>query len=341
MVWLCAVCAAGAETLRIATYHTELSRKGPGLLLRDLLKGEDEQAAAIARIVARVAPDVLILQGVDYDHGLVALTALRDLLAVEGPDYPYIIALLPNTGMATGLDVDGDGRFGEPEDAQGFGRFAGQGGMAILSMHPILASEAQDFSAVLWKDLPGAIPPDEMAEDVRNGLRLSATGHWAVPLQLETGLLQLLTFHAAPPVFDGPEDRNGRRNHDEITFWRHMLDGRFGEAPQGRFVLAGVANLDPVDGEGRKAAILDLLADSRLQDPEPRRNGPAQQGDGQKGEPALDTVAWPGPEPGHLRVSYVLPSADLDVVAAGVHWPAEADEMASRHRMVWVDVRID
>ena len=29
--------------------------------------------------------------------------------------------------------------------------------------------------------------------------------------------------HPTPPAFDGPEDRNGRRNHDEIRFWSDYL----------------------------------------------------------------------------------------------------------------------
>jgi len=310
-------------------------------LLRDLLKGEDEQAHAVARVVATVAPDVLVLQGVDYDHGLVTLSALRDLLAQSGPEYPHIFALRPNSGMATGLDLDGDGRLGEPEDAQGHGWFAGEEGMAILSRFPIETGKVQDFSTFLWADLPGAIPPEDMADDVRAVQRLSSVGHWVVPLRLESGPLYVLTFHATPPVFDGPEDRNGRRNHDEITFWRHYLDGVFGPAPKGRFVLAGDANLDPEDGEGRKAAILGLLSDPRLRDPAPKRDGAVDEGDGHKGDPALDTAAWPRPEPGHMRVSYVLPSVDLGVVDTGVHWPSEADAPASRHRMVWVDLVID
>ena len=87
-----------AETLRIATFHTELSRKGPGLLLRDILKG-DPQAEAVAEVVAHVAPDVLILQGVDYDHGRETLRALRDLIGAAGVEYPHIFALKPSRSI--------------------------------------------------------------------------------------------------------------------------------------------------------------------------------------------------------------------------------------------------
>ena len=31
--------------------------------------------------------------------------------------------------------------------------------------------------------------------------------------------MHLLVAHPTPPTFDGAEDRNGTRNHDEIRFW--------------------------------------------------------------------------------------------------------------------------
>jgi len=293
-----------------------------------------------------VAPDILLLQGVDHDHERLALAALRDVIARAGPDYRFVFALRPNTGMSTGLDLDGDGRRGEPEDKQGYGWFAGEGGMAILSRFPVQTAGVRDFSGLLWRDLPRAIPPKGMTPEVAAAQRLSRVGHWVVPVSVRGRTVRILTLHASPPVFDGPEDRNGRRNHDEIAFWQHYLDGAFGPAPQGRFVIAGNANLDPADGAGRKTAIRALLADPRVQDPAPRRPGAVAQSAGQTGPPALDTAAWPAPDPGHLRVSYILPSADFTVAGSGVHWPSEGQgaamaATASRHRLVWVDLVID
>jgi hypothetical protein len=165
---------------------------------------------------------------------------------------------------------------------------------------------------------------------------------------VDNRVVSLLAFHAGPPVFDGPEDRNGKRNHDELMFWRQFMDGAFGPAPKEQFVLLGAANLDPVDGEGYHEAIQALLTDPRLQDPAPRRpDGPMEDSPGQSGDPRLDTVAWPSPDPGHRRVDYVLPSADWRVLDAGVHWPAaddpktEAVATASRHRIVWVDLALE
>ena len=337
---------AVAESLRVATFDTELARKGPGLLLRDISSGKDAQVAAVVAVIAAVRPDVLVLQGVDWDFDGAALAALAEALGAAGVEYPYTYARRPNTGMASGLDLDGDGRLGGPGDAQGFGSFTGQGGMAVLSRFPVDETGVEDYSALLWRDLPGAeLPvrpdggpfPSEGAQAVQ---RLSSVGHWVVPVVVGGGPLRLMLFRAGPPVFDGPEDSNGKRNHDEVAFWRLYLDGSFGSAPEGRFVIAGNANIDPFDSDGRHEAIRALLGDPRVQDVEPESAGAVA--DGGK---ALATVEWQGV--GRLRVDYVLPSRDLEVTGAGVFWPApgetgrDAALAASRHRLVWVDLRLD
>ena len=323
-----------ADTYRIATYNTELSRDGPGLLLRDIARGGDAQIEAVLAVLAAADADVIALQGFDYD---LTGEALSRFAALAG--YEHHFALQPNTGLTTGLDMDGDGLLGGPRDAQGYGRFAGAGGMAILSRYPILRDGVQDFSTLLWEDVPGALLPEVNGAPfpsaaARAAQRLSTTGHWIVPIDLPEGALNVLTFHASPPVFDGPEDRNGRRNHDEIRLWQQVLDGTFGPPPSSPFVIAGDANLDPEDGQGRKAAITTLLADQRLTPTAP------------VGYAGTDTVDWRDPVPGDLRVSYVLPSADLTVVDSAVLWPAPDTPMAetvataSRHRLVWVDLAI-
>ncbi len=338
-----------AAPLRVASYNAELGRDGPGLMLRDLNRGKDAQIAAVLHVIAQVAPDILVLQGVDWDHEGVALGALTQRLEANGVAYPHTFALPPNSAVATDLDLDGDGRRGGPGDAQGFGAFSGQNGLAILSRHPILRDQVRDFSALLWRDLPGALLPEHAdgnpypSAQALAVQRLSSTGHWMVPIALpDGGTVHLLTFHATPPVFDGDEDRNGRRNHDEILLWRAILDGTFGAPPES-FVLTGQANLDPHDSDGRLEAIRALLADPRLQDPAPSSAGARTAADqGHAGPNALDTVDWP--RVGRLRVDYVLPSADWQVIDAGVFWPAEGAPghaqavTASRHRLVWVDL---
>lgn len=139
-----------------------MSRQGPGTLLRDLLRGDD-QARAVAQVVAHVAPDILVLQGVDYDADLLALNALRDVISEAGQMYDHVIALPPNTGMQTGLDLNGDGRLGGPADAQGYGRFRGADGMAVLSRWPIMTDEVQDFRISCGVICPGQRCQESMA----------------------------------------------------------------------------------------------------------------------------------------------------------------------------------
>jgi len=318
--------ALDAGPLRVATFNTELSRKGPGMLLRDLQRDDAQVTAVIDTILAAEA-DILALQSIDWDHDLAALQALQARLATAGLVYSHAFALKPNAGVASGLDLDGDGRLGEPEDAWGWGRFTGQSGIALLSKHPINADRALDLTGLRWRDLPAPRMPTtkdgQPYPDARTAkqLRLSSTNHWAVPVQVPDGTsLWVMSFHAAPPVFDGPEDRNGRRNADEILLWPHLLDGRLGPPPEAPFVLLGDANNDPMRGEGHKDALARLLQDPRLQDPVPTDDSGG-----------AHTVTWE--RTGPMRVDYVLPSAGLRITASGI-----LRSTGSRHGLIWVDI---
>jgi hypothetical protein len=338
---------AQAEALRIGYFHSELSRDGPGLLLRDILKG-DEQVAAWLRVVRAVDPDILVIGDIDFDLGGVALAALADRLG----DYPHRFTRRPNRGLDSGRDLDDDGQLGRAGDAEGYGAFSGQGGMAILSRWPMDTEGFRDFSKFAWRDLPGNLA----LNDGRDPARLSTTVHWDVPVTLPGGVvLHLLTWHATAPVFDGPDDRNGRRNHDETRFWQLYLDGLLPDPSPALFVVAGTANADPNDGESRPEALLSLLHHPELQDPSPDSIGAsiAARRDGgvnsrHLSPPRFDTADWPDKRgyPGNLRVDYVLPSRLLRVVGKGVYWPdpdtsAGRDAaLASRHRLVWVDVEV-
>ncbi len=321
-------------------------------MFRDILKGEATDILVARDIIAHVAPDVLILTSFDYDYDEHALSAFAALLSEKGADYPYRFSDIPNTGMPTGRDIDGDGYLGGAADAQSFGAFRGQGGMAVLSRWPVDRDAVQSLTALKWSDFPGANPPEGTDLDQR----LSTTAHWDVPIKTPGhGTLRVLAYHASPPVFDGPEDRNGRRNHDEAALWLAWLDGSVpGNAPTEGFVIVGDANLDPFDGDGRPKALNAVLSDPRLQDPAPHSEGGVsaarKQGganETQRGDPALDTADWRDDAPGNLRVDYVLPSADWTVAGAGVFWPAPddplarllgGDKAATRHRLVWVDI---
>lgn len=281
--------------------------------------------AAVLAVLAEARADVLVLAGVDADAEGRTLAALN--AALPEP-YPHLFTAMPNAGRASGLDLDGNGRLGEARDAEGYGRFSGEGGMGVLSRLPL--GTVEDYSPLRWRDLPGALlTPEDPGAEVR---RLSSMVHWVLPVALPGGrALRLGIFRATTPVFDGPEDLNGRRNHDELVFWLRLMEGDLpGRALPAPFVLIGGANLDPDRGEGRREAIRDLLGDPRLQDP---GGGP--------------TVDWSGTGPGAglgpMRVDYILPGAGVPVTGAGRVWPeggalAEVAATASRHRLIWVDL---
>lgn len=358
--------------LRVATFNASLSRTGAGLAWQAIAEGRD-QPAIVAEIIQRVRPDVLLLQEIDHDPEHRALEAFARLLeqgrnGAEGIAYPHRFAAPVNTGEPSDFDLTGDGMTTGPGDAHGWGRFPGQYGMAVLSRLPI--EGVRSFRLLRWAEMPGHLmPPDHYPPEAEPHLRLSSKSHWDVTLRLPDGRgLHLLASHPTPPVFDGPEDRNGRRNHDEIRFWIDYIDGaawirdddgRAGGLPEGAgFAVAGDLNSDPFDGDSRREALLALLAHPRVQDAAPRSPGAvaAAEADGganrrHRGDPGLDTARWrPTPGPGNLRVDYVLPSTEWRITGSGVFWPAPDDPLArltagsdrptgSDHRLVWVDLR--
>lgn len=328
-----------AQTIRIATYNAQLSAQGPGLMLQGLQRADAASTVAVVQVIKAVDADILLITNIDYDARGEALDALAQLLDNAGISYPYRLALRPNTGIASGLDLDSNGRFGESRDALGYGQFAGQGGIAMLSRLPIQLDGLRNLNDLKWISLAGNhAPPDTPAS-----LPLSTTGHWMVPVQMPDGsMLTVLAYYATPPVFDGPEDRNGRRNQDETALWSWLLAGQLAEPPpKPPFVIIGQSNLDPVDGEGRREAIRALIANPALQDPAPKGTA-ARQDVGQQGDATLDTALYD--KIGGLRVEVILPSADLKVSGAGVLWPpddedfAETLKTASRHHPLWVEI---
>jgi len=295
--------------------------------LRDIRRGEADVLTARDALVA-LRPDAVLLLDIDHDRDALALTAFAALLADAGWPLPHAHAPRPNTGLATGLDMDGDGRRGRADDAQGWGRFSGAGGMALLARWPV--TPEADHSGFLWRDLPGARLPRVdgqlfPSDAVFAIQRLSSTGHWQVALETPQGPLSLMAWHAGPPVFGGPHQRNHWRNADETAFWRWQLDIA---PPQGPFVLLGNSNLDPETGAGERAEMAALLAHPRLQDPAPEAPLPSG------GAPTRANAHWPD-GPGALRVLYLLPSQDIAVIDRGLIWPSPA----ARHAIVWADLR--
>ncbi len=300
--------------------------------------------------IAKVAPDILAIQGFDYDHDLVALNQLKDRLVKLDHAMPFHFSAEPNSGRSTGFDLDRDGRFGEPEDAEGFGHYPGQGGMALLSRFPIDRDSARDFSRLSWSDLPdhsvpqsGAAQPYYRVEEM-DMLPLHSVSAWAVPVNVHGKTLWVLSGKSSTPVFDGSEDRNGLRNADQARFWHSVIKGdayQGWQLPQQHFAFLGGLNADPADGEGKSPAFLKFLQDHRIQDPHPRaRQNVVERDPMHRGPANEDTTRWRrNPGPGDLRVDYVLPSADLVVKDAGIMRPAAGGEDdLPRHFLVWVDI---
>lgn len=385
--------SGGGDVIRIAAFNIE-ELSGERLRRVDSSgAGGDPAARAAAAIVQRVRPDLLALNEIDFDHDAAEpeanarLFAERYLARGERPiDYPYAFAAPPNTGLPTGLDLDRDGTAAGPEDrgtrahgddSFGYGTYPGQYGMALLSRHPIDREAVRTFQRFLWRDLPGNhLPEGYYPAEAIEILRLSSKSHWDVPVAVGGARLHLWISHPTPPAFDGEEDRNGRRNFDEIKLWVDYLDGsealyddsgrRGGYASGEPFVIAGDLNADPYaasvyDGV---SAIGQLLEHPRILEPgerltsrgaaehrlkaieEARAEGEAELAAELDRRPHPDraTATWLGGR----RVDYLLPGADLEVVDGGVFWPAAADdpdghalaEAASDHRLVWLDLRL-
>jgi hypothetical protein len=390
--------AAHAVTLRIATYNASLSpsvASGAGSLVSSLSTPNDPKAQRVAEIIQRVDPDILLINEFNWDGAGQAaelfannyLAVGHDAAATGTPSQPiaFPYRYLPtggsspfNTGVPSGKDLDNNGvvlPFGN--DAFGFGDFPGQFGMVVLSKYPIDAAAARTFQQFLWKDMPGhLIPEPYYSPDEVEILRLSSKSHWDIPIEVNGQTVHILAGHPTPPVFDGPEDRNGRRNFDEIRFWRDYIgagDGSYiyddqefalagdstpadpdgGLAAGASFVIVGDQNSDPVDGDSLPNAANQLLTSPLINTLlTPQSAGGTQaaaiQGGANNlhvGDPAHDTAAFGSV--GNLRADYALPSADLEMVGGAVYWFENGDPLfglvthdafPSDHRLVYVDV---
>lgn len=186
------------------------------MLLGDIRDGKDADLLAARDAIQEIDADILLLTGVDTDYDGLTATALA---AFINAGYDFTFTEIGNTGVPSGFDLDRDGRFGEPEDALSFGRFRGEGGMALLSRHPIDRSAVTSFTDMRWIDVPDTrIPRDYFTETEIKNLTVSSRGHWIAPVQIGDMRLNIMAFHATTPAFDGAEDRNGGATP---TKWRY------------------------------------------------------------------------------------------------------------------------
>jgi hypothetical protein len=372
--------------IRIATFNLEDVRTA------DLATGDVPRLKALASAIQRVRPNIILLNEIAYDmpgapdFALVNASANDDAKPMRGLNAQRFADLYlaraqaegltgvryrafmreSNTGMASGFDLDNDGRVvtefpvppgsgpnGEPgpqtaegraygNDCWGFGTFPGQYAMGLLVDERLVIDEAgaRTFRLLPWDYMSGHFMPrkaDGTAwydEEEAAVMRLSSKSHWDVPVRLPNGaVVHMLCAHPTPPAFDGPEQRNKMRNHDEIRFWADYLDGaayvvddlgRAGGLRAGaHFVIAGDLNADPDEGSSFKDPIDNVLASHRRIDASfvPRSEVVVD------GLDADDTARF------GLRVDYVLPSRTLTVVAGGVErGPSPVEYRALRRR---------
>jgi 5'-nucleotidase len=371
------------DSVRFATFNASLNRSQAGQLVTDLSTPNNVQARTIAEIIQRTRPDVLLINEFDYDKKSKAAQLFQDnYLSIsqngaEPINYGYRFVALSNTGISSGFDLDNNGSIGGGNDALGFGDFPGQYGMVVYSKYPIDHKKVRTFQKFLWKDMPGALLPDNPATappadwyspDELRIFRLSSKSHWDLPIVIGSKTVHFLVSHPTPPVFDGPEDRNGTRNHDEIRFWADYIDqakagyiyddkGKRGGLATGElFVIAGDQNADPLDGDSTAGAIQQLLNHPLVNTSvTPSSPGAVEQAQLQggantthKGDPKFDTADFADTAPGNLRADYVLPHKNLTILDAKVFWPTSTDPLfalvgvfpfpSSDHRLVTVDV---
>ncbi len=325
------------EAIRVATWSVELSGKGPGVLLHTIVKGTDAKLLAALEHIKEIDPDILLLTHFDTDidnHTARAFAA--------SSQYQHFMSSPSNLGLKSGFDLNKNGEKDEPQDAQSYAKYRGHFGMALFSKMPIQHDRIKQFDAFLWHQLPQTQIPDAYFSEYEfENLRLSSSGHWQIPILWNGKTINLLAYAAGSPVFDGAEDRNGARNADETLFWDHLLKGQLeGTSPPTLPIVIGSANLDPHDGDGRHSAINTLLSNIELQDPKPSSDArPFEDNPHHLGDPALDTANWRDPEPGNLRVSYILPSNKLEILNSGIAWhDGKGLKEPFRHGLVWVDI---
>jgi hypothetical protein len=282
-----------------------------------------------------------------------------------------------NTGLASGFDLDNDGSIrtdyppllplGQDSrtvdglayggDSWGFGTYPGQYAMAFLVGQglQIERAEVRTFQRLLWRSMPGALEPvdpdsgekwyssEEWAE-----FRLASKSQWDIPVILSNGSrVHFLLSHPTPPAFDGSEQRNQKRNHDEIRFWADYLDGadyivddvgvRGGLEPARLFVIVGDLNADPNKGR----SLDNPIRKSILDNPRVRGEFVPVWSDGETvdggGLDRADTASW------GMRVDYVLPSVEMEILGGEVVRPERTTNTGSRvsdHFVVYLDLLV-
>ena len=347
----------------------------------DLDGAQNPRLKRLAAIIQRVRPNVLLLSEIALDADAQnADRFVRNYLSTaQEPGLRAILynTVMPqsNTGIHSGFDLNNDAIIRpeppepRPSDAQGnparqtqggrdygndcfgFGTYPGQYAMALfvdphLTIHH---DEIRTFQRFLWKDLPDAQPPRYKGGDnfytqqEWNQLRLSSKTLADIPVSLADGTsVHFIISHPTPPAFDGSEQRNKLRNHDEIRLLHSYItnepkliddSGTPGGLPEGEhFIILGDLNADPVDGSSVGMPMSTYLLGSPFLAPDHTPSSDIVI----EGLDPTDTARF------RLRVDYILPSAGIGVLRSSI-WRYGHDDPAgfpSDHFPVWAELAI-
>lgn len=373
------------QSIRVATFNVsmdatnylERGKKGKGSELITALNTGRQQIKNIAEIIQHTRPNVILLNEFDYikdpSQGIEKFIKGYLNKSQQGAspiDYPYYYYSTVNTGVKLDNSIIGSANLSiktsdNMPETYGFGHFPGHFGMVLLSQYPIDTNNIRTFQNFLWHHMPEALQPKDpnsgehwYSDKAWKALRLSSKSHWDIPVILNKNsasekTIHLLASHPTPPVFDGPENRNGTRNHDEIRFWddyvtpnsaSYIYDDNHkkgGLAAHSRFIILGDQNASPDEGDAINSGIADLLTNPLINNTmTPTSNGGQENSDSKFAK--THTAAW------KMRADYVLPSTyGLSITGSGVFWPMKNEPLyrlieqrssSSDHRLVWLDL---
>ncbi|PSU24285.1 succinyl-CoA synthetase subunit alpha [Photobacterium kishitanii] len=295
----------------IAAWKNDTANEADHLLAERII-----QIRNIAAIIQKNRPDVLLLNEFN-NNGTVDdvrslngfqqnyLAVSQSLNSVDGGSmqqpivYPYAENYATNTGLATGLDLDNNGKTDDANDAQGFGFYHGHYAFALLSKFEIDTANTRTFQNFKRKDLPNVVRPTievcdsskypipaEMcnkawfSDEEWEVLRLSSKNHVDAPIIIPTPsgnkTINVLLAHPTPSGFDTVTYNNRYRNSDENAFWSYYINGEpllyddsgtKGGFSGEHFVVMGDLNADNVVGTQINApfdGIIQLLANEKV-----------------------------------------------------------------------------
>ena len=273
------------------------------------------------------------------------------------------------------------GSWAVADDAFGFGFFPGQFGMAVFSKYPIKYDDVRTFQHFLWKDMPGALLPDDPTTPPR-GLVLARRAR-RLPALEQVPLGRPDQHRHEDRALPGlPPDPAGVRRTPRTATARATTTrsgsgpttspaaprrrtsttttgGTGGLARGARFVIAGDQNSDPLDGDSIPGSTQQLLDNPRINASSPPDQRRRRRGDRAAGRREPDPRVAAAVRHRRLRrqrtrqpagrLRAAEPTAGdprLGRVLAGARRPVVPADLVfpaqpTDHRMVWVDVHLN